>query len=78
VNMLPPGKAFRRSECSAALRQVPGLVVSGNEVSYPTGDVVPRVLEKLGTSLSAVTANSSAVDKPLPTLYSSDGYILGG
>lgn len=78
VNMLPPGKAFRRSEAASALRQVPGLVVSGNEVSYPTGDVVPRVLEKLGTSLSAVTANSSAVDKPLPTLYSSDGYIIGG
>jgi uncharacterized phage protein gp47/JayE len=78
VNMLSPGKAFRRSEAASALRQVPGLVVSGNEVSYPTGDVVPRVLEKLGTSLSAVTANSSAVDKPLPTLYSSDGYILGG
>jgi hypothetical protein len=76
--MLSPGKAFRRSEAASALRQVPGLVVSGNEVSYPTGDVVPRVLEKLGTSLSAVTANSSAVDKPLPTLYSSDGYILGG
>lgn len=78
VNNLPPGAAFRRASASDALRTVPGLVVTGNEVLFPFGDVVPRVLEKFGTDLRFVTANSTAVDKPLPSLYVSDGYIVGG
>lgn len=78
VNSLNPGAAFRRAAASEALRQVPGLVVTGNEVLFPFGDVIPRVLEKFGTDLRFVTANSTAVDKPLPTLYSSDGYLVGG
>lgn len=78
VNDLPPGVAFRRGAAADALRIVPGLVITGQEIAFPTGDVVPRVLEKLGTDLRFVTANSTAVDKPLPTLYSADGYIVGG
>jgi hypothetical protein len=78
VNGLAPGIAFRRASASDALRTVPGLVVTGNEVLFPFGDVVPRVLEKFGTDLRFVTANSTAVDKPLPSLYVSDGYIVGG
>lgn len=78
VNDLAPGAAFRRTDCVNALRRVPGLVISGNEVFFPPGDVVPGVLQKLGTDLSSVSANSSAVDRPLPTLYSSDGYVVGG
>jgi hypothetical protein len=54
------------------------VVVTGREIAYPPGDTVPRVLEKFGTDLRFVTANSTAVDKPLPTLYSADGYIVGG
>lgn len=78
INALAPGVAFRRAAAAEALRVVPGLVITGQEIAFPTGDVVPRVLEKLGTDLRFVTANSTAVDKPLPTLYSSDGYITGG
>jgi hypothetical protein len=78
INALPPGAAFIRSAAADALRIVPGVVVTGREIAYPPGDIVPRVLEKLGTDLRFVTANSTAVDKPLPTLYSADGYIVGG
>lgn len=78
VVALPPGGAFRRADCTRALSRVPGLVITGNEIFYPPGDVVPRVLEKLGTDLASVTANSSAIDRPLPTLYASDGFLVGG
>ena len=78
VNALPPGAAFSRNDCIQALRRVPGLVVTGREIIAPSGDVVAKVLQKLGTALSSVTANSSAVDKPLPTLYAEDGYLVGG
>ena len=78
VNMLPPGAKFSPSAAAKALRVVPGLVVKGNEVVFPIGEIIPSVLEKFGTDLASVTANSSAVDKPLPTLYASDGYVVGG
>lgn len=78
VNQLPPGAPFRRVDCSRELRRVRGLYVTGGEVVSPIGDIVPRVLEKFGTDLRFITANSSAVEKPLPTLYVNDGYIVGG
>lgn len=78
VNALPPGGRFSRKECANALRSVSGLYVTGDEVAFPLGDVVPKVLEKFGTDLRFVTANSTAVERPLPTLYSADAYIVGG
>ena len=78
INNLRPGQAFRRAAASEALRRVPGLYITGSEVASPIGDVVPRVVEKLGTDLRFVLANSSAVERPLPTLYAIDGYEVGG
>ena len=78
VNNLKPGAAFRRADVVRALQTVPGLYLTGSEVVSPLGDEVPRVLEKFGTDLRFVLANSSAVERPLPTLYSIDGYQLGG
>lgn len=55
VNSLRPGETLLVANLLNALRSVPGLVYTGNEIDLPAGDVVPRALQVLRTSLNQTT-----------------------
>lgn len=73
VNTLSPGQPFSRVDASAVLQSVTGLVVSGSEVFSPVGNVVPKTLQVLRTSLSYVAATSLQPDAALQGSTSPDG-----
>jgi uncharacterized phage protein gp47/JayE len=56
VNGLPPGAPLIRADISDMLRVVPGLVISGNEVLSPPGDVIPSELQIIRTTRSMVVS----------------------
>jgi len=58
TNALSPGATFRVVDAITALRTVAGLVVLGNEVVSPAGDVIPQPLQVLRTSMSFVSVIS--------------------
>ena len=62
MNALPPGATFSRAEASDMLRLVPGLIVSGDEVISPTGDVVPLTLQVLRTTMGLTIASTVQPD----------------
>lgn len=55
VNGRSPGQRAVVADMIAQLATVPGLIVTGAEVTTPVGDVVPTTLEVLRTSLALVT-----------------------
>lgn len=65
INALPPGQPVVIATLIDALRLVPGLFVTGQEILSPAGDVVPGQLEALRTSLSLVVATSMQPDRAL-------------
>lgn len=65
INSLVPGQTFDRAALSALLRSIPGLVISGQEVFSPAGNVVTLQLQVLRSSLSLVAAVSLQPDKKL-------------
>lgn len=68
VNSLSPGQRFSRQDASNLLLNIPGLLISdnsGSSIVSPAGDVVPRFLEVLRTSLSLVAAVSVQPDQRL-------------
>lgn len=65
VNGLAPGASLTIDDLIDALRRVPGLIVSGDEILSPAGDVVPEVLQAIRTSLSFVVASSVQPDQAL-------------
>jgi len=75
VNLLPTGQTLTVDGLLRTLRGVPGLAVTGSEIVFPVGDVVPRPLQCLRTSLTYVTANSAQPDRPLGQIYSPDALI---
>ena len=54
INSLSPGQVLLRSTLLNALRGVVGLIVTGDEVYSPPGDVRPSPLQVLRTSLNLV------------------------
>lgn len=58
VNQLSPGQALTKDYMIDALRRVPGLIVTGDEILSPAGTVVAKPLEVLRTSLSLVVAST--------------------
>ena len=75
VNGLAPGKPFVRNDLLRQLRLVPGLAYSGGEVVSPPGDVAPKVLQVLRTTLGMVSAISSQTDQPITTGSNPDAYV---
>lgn len=53
INMLPPGQSLLRSALIEVLRGVPGLVVTGNEIVFPPGNITARALQAFRTSSPA-------------------------
>lgn len=58
VNQLSPGDSLTKAYLIDALRRVPGLVVTGDEILSPSGTVVAQPLQVLRTSLSLVVAST--------------------
>lgn len=54
------GRRWVRQEAIRAMQGIPGLIVTGNDIAYPPGDVVPSPLEALRTDLALVTTNPYA------------------
>lgn len=65
VNGLTPGSPFVRADCVDLLRSIPGLIINGGEIVSPAGNVAPRTLQVLRTSLSLVAAVSLQPDQQL-------------
>lgn len=65
INGLSPGQLFDRAAAGALLQSIPGLVINGNEIVSPPGNVQPAVLQVLRTSLSLVAAVSIQPDMRL-------------
>lgn len=55
VNSLRPGQTLVVADLLTALQGVAGLAFTGNEIETPSGDVVPRALQVLRTSLNQTT-----------------------
>lgn len=73
INSLAPGQPLTNAAMIAALRAVPGLIVTGQEIVSPVGDVVPAPLEVLRSSLSMVLAVSLSPDRALQGSTNPDG-----
>jgi uncharacterized phage protein gp47/JayE len=65
INGLSPGETLHVASLADALRYVRGLIVSGDEILSPSGDVVPNRLEVLRTTLGLVRASTVQPDQAL-------------
>lgn len=65
INALPPGASFVIADALQTLRTVAGLVVLGNEIISPPGNVIPLRLEALRASMGTVSASSLQPDRAL-------------
>lgn len=65
INGLSPGETLTVAAMIATLRRVTGLIVTGDEILSPAGDVEPAQLEVLRTSLGLVVASSLQPDVAL-------------
>jgi hypothetical protein len=72
VNTLAPGSPLRVANLVTVLRTIPGLIVTGNEVISPAGDVTPDTLEVLRSSLSLVVAVSLQPDRAIQATTNPD------
>ncbi len=78
TNSLSPGEPLRVDNLLAALRLVPGLKFTGDEILSPSGDIVPTPLQVLRTSLGLVSAVAAQGDAPIVTGQNPDAFILAG
>lgn len=76
VNALAPGTPLVISDLLSALRYTSGLLFTGNEVISPPGNVVPKPLQVIRTSLGLVSAASAQTDQPIITGTNPDAYTL--
>lgn len=65
INSLAPGDPLLITDMIDVLRRVPGLVVTGDEVLSPPGDVIAEPLQVLRTSIGMVVATSVQPDVAL-------------
>ena len=65
INSLRPGERLSVANLITALRSVTGLVVTGQEIVSPPGDVIARPLEVIRTSLALVVAVSQQPEMAL-------------
>jgi uncharacterized phage protein gp47/JayE len=71
VNGLAPRVNLTPANIIAALRFVPGLVITGSEVVSPAGTVVPAALQVLRTTLQMVSTISTNPNRALQTTLTS-------
>lgn len=73
INALRPGDPLLVADLVAALRTVPGLIVTGGEILSPPGDVLAAPLEVIRTSLGQVVASTVQPDRALQGSANPDG-----
>jgi len=78
VNGLAPGVTMTLETIKGALRTIPGLYYSGEEILSPAGDVVPKAIQVIRTSLALVTATAAQSDQPLSASTNPDAYVEDG
>jgi uncharacterized phage protein gp47/JayE len=61
VNELDPGASFVPTNALTKLRQVAGLIITGNEIAEPPGAVIPRSLQVLRTTAELIGAASGGL-----------------
>lgn len=76
TNERKPGETWSRVAAGDALKSVSGLIITGSEIASPVGDVVPKPLEVIRSSLQLVTAGSVQSDQVLTNTANPDAYVL--
>lgn len=76
TNALSPRQPWVPADAVAALRAVPGLLVTGSEVAVPAGVVQPRALQVVRTTIDLVTATNQGTS--LFTTTNPDQLVSGG
>lgn len=74
INELDPGASFIPANALDRLRQVAGLVITGNEIVAPAGTIVPKVLQVLRTTSELIGASSSGL--PIANTIDPDTVLL--
>lgn len=74
TNQLDPGDTWVPSAAAATLRQVPGLVITGNEIALPLGPVVPKSLQVIRTTSALLSA--SAGGAPIGASVDPDALVV--
>lgn len=75
TNSLAPGQTWVLADAQKALRAVPGLFITGQEIASPAGDVVPKPLQALRTGLSQVLPTSLQGDQVLLATTNPDAFL---
>jgi hypothetical protein len=75
INALSPGTTLSVAAMIAILETIPGLIVSGDEIISPPGDVVPESLQAIRTNLSLVVANAISPVFALQGSSNPDGVV---
>lgn len=74
TNQLDPGQTWVPADAVTALRQVAGLIITGNEIALPVGPVVPKTLQALRTTTALIS--SSAGGSPIGVSVDPDALIV--
>jgi hypothetical protein len=76
VNELPPGASFVYADALSRLARVPGLSPSGNTIVSPAGNIDPKALQVIRTSLGLVSAVAAQTNQPIITGTNPDAFSL--
>jgi uncharacterized phage protein gp47/JayE len=78
INALAPGAPLLVQAIYDALELVPGLVFTGDEVTSPVADILPKPLQVLRTSLNLVTTAPASTEAPnaLLSTYNPDNFLV--
>jgi hypothetical protein len=75
TNNLTAGSAWSLSAATAALRLVDGLSSFESVITSPAGDLNPKALQAIRTTLGLVTASSLQPSRPLANSTNPDAYL---
>lgn len=76
VNELAPGQTFVYQDAVNVLARVPGLAQSGNNIVSPAGNIDPKALQVIRTSLGLVSAVAAQTNQPIITGSNPDAFTL--
>lgn len=76
INSTAPGTPVTLAAMRAALRGVPGLAYSGDEIVSPAGNVVPTGLQAIRTQLAFVTATAAQDGQAISATNNPDAYVI--
>jgi hypothetical protein len=76
INTMPPGTALDPATLLDQLRSLSGLVITGNEITTPSGVVVARPIQAIRTSLNIVTAGAISTGTSLVVSSNPDAYVF--